>query len=240
MEVGGPNAVSKWRELLGATDPAVAKSQNPLSVRAKFGLDKTRNAAHGSDSPASAARELELFFGGPAPSGANAGLAPGLRLASSAELRDSALVLVKPHAMLAGQAGGIINYLRSPGGFTVTAAAVYFLDKAHAEEFLAVYKGTSSVIYALLYCTRRKRTCSPSLFCDCETRNSFCWNAKRRAGVVAEYTKLVDELLTGPVLALEVTKEGARGEQVVTALRELVGPHDPVRAAPLVLLFMWA
>ena len=146
MEVTGPNAVSKWRELLGATDPAVAKSNNPLSVRAKFGLDKTRNAAHGSDSPASAARELEQFFGGPAPSGANAGLAPGLRLASSAELRDSALVLVKPHAVLAGQAGGIVNYLRSPGGFSVTAAAVYFLDKANAEEFLAVYKGTSAGI----------------------------------------------------------------------------------------------
>lgn len=53
--------------------------------------------------------------------------------------------------------------------------------------------------------------------------------------------KLVDELLTGPVLALEVTKQGARGEQVVTALRELVGPHDPVRrAARLYSHALWA
>ena len=55
---------------------------------------------------------------------------------------------------------------------------------------------------------------------------------------MAEYTKLVDELLTGPVLALEVTKEGLRGEQVVAALRELVGPHDPVRALRALLLFV--
>lgn len=156
----GPNAVAKWRELLGATDPAVAKSSSPLSVRAKFGLDKTRNAAHGSDSPASAARELEQFFGGPAPSGANAGLAPGLRLASSAQLCDSALVLVKPHAVLAGQAGRIVNYLQSPGGFTVTAAAIYFLDKANAEEFLAVYKGTPSVQWYYDFTSRRRRCVS--------------------------------------------------------------------------------
>ena len=71
--------------------------------------------------------------------------------------------------------------------------------------------------------------------------NCICtkFYAKRRAGVVAEYTKLVEELLTGPVLALEVTKEGVRGEQVVAALRELVGPHDPVRPAHLVHSCSW-
>ena len=38
-------------------------SRAPGSVRADFGLDKGRNLTHASDSPASAKREIELFFG---------------------------------------------------------------------------------------------------------------------------------------------------------------------------------
>jgi nucleoside-diphosphate kinase len=55
----GDNAILRWRDLMGATDPAKAA---PDSLRAKFGESHTRNAVHGSDSPASAARELGFFF----------------------------------------------------------------------------------------------------------------------------------------------------------------------------------
>ena len=65
----------------------------------------------------------------------------GSHLPSTARLRDTTLVLIKPHAVLAGQAGKILNYLHSPGGFTVAAVALFNLDKANAEEFLQVYKG---------------------------------------------------------------------------------------------------
>lgn len=59
MCLAGENAVLKNREIMGATDP---KKAAPGTVRFKFGDSMGENAAHGSDSPASAERELALFF----------------------------------------------------------------------------------------------------------------------------------------------------------------------------------
>jgi nucleoside-diphosphate kinase len=56
----GENAITRWRDLMGATDPAKAA---PETLRARFAESLTRNAVHGSDSPASAVRELGFFFG---------------------------------------------------------------------------------------------------------------------------------------------------------------------------------
>jgi nucleoside-diphosphate kinase len=55
----GENAVAKNRELMGATDP---KKAAPGTIRAKHGDSVGENAVHGSDSQASAARELAIFF----------------------------------------------------------------------------------------------------------------------------------------------------------------------------------
>jgi nucleoside-diphosphate kinase len=54
------NAVLGWRDLMGATNPKDAAAG---TVRALFGANIGANAAHGSDSSASAARELAIFFG---------------------------------------------------------------------------------------------------------------------------------------------------------------------------------
>lgn len=56
------SAVADWRNLMGPTDTLLAVKQAPQSIRAMFGTDKTQNACHGSDSEASAARELKFFF----------------------------------------------------------------------------------------------------------------------------------------------------------------------------------
>jgi nucleoside-diphosphate kinase len=56
----GENAIVRWRNLMGATDPAKA-AENTL--RSKFGESHTKNATHGSDSVVSSARELNFFFG---------------------------------------------------------------------------------------------------------------------------------------------------------------------------------
>jgi nucleoside-diphosphate kinase len=55
-------AVAGWRHLIGPTNLEKAQNERPDSIRAKFGIDKTRNAVHGSDSQGSAMREISFFF----------------------------------------------------------------------------------------------------------------------------------------------------------------------------------
>ena len=55
----GENAVLAHREILGATNP---KDAAPGTIRADFAVSIDENAAHGSDSTTSAAREIGYFF----------------------------------------------------------------------------------------------------------------------------------------------------------------------------------
>lgn len=55
----GDNAISRYRELMGATDPKDAKDG---TIRKRFALSKGENSTHGSDSPQSAEREIALLF----------------------------------------------------------------------------------------------------------------------------------------------------------------------------------
>ena len=57
----GPNAVESVRRIMGATDPQKA---GPGTIRGDLGLYIQNNLIHGSDSPASAQREIALFFNG--------------------------------------------------------------------------------------------------------------------------------------------------------------------------------
>jgi nucleoside-diphosphate kinase len=59
MALAKDNAVVAWRDLMGATNPKDAAAG---TVRALYGANIGANAAHGSDSLASAARELAIFF----------------------------------------------------------------------------------------------------------------------------------------------------------------------------------
>lgn len=53
------NAISHWRDVMGATDPALAK---PGTIRHTYGFSIERNAVHGSDSPETAEWEINFFF----------------------------------------------------------------------------------------------------------------------------------------------------------------------------------
>jgi len=55
----GENAIEKYREILGATNPAEAADG---TIRKLHGTDIERNAAHGSDAPETAAFEIGYFF----------------------------------------------------------------------------------------------------------------------------------------------------------------------------------
>ena len=60
MVISGENAVANMRRLMGPTDCAKAE---PGTIRGDFGLSVDANVIHGSDSPASAEREIGIFFG---------------------------------------------------------------------------------------------------------------------------------------------------------------------------------
>ena len=56
-----PEAIRKWRTLMGATDPAKADTG---TLRKEFAQSIERNATHGSDAPETAAFEIGYFFAG--------------------------------------------------------------------------------------------------------------------------------------------------------------------------------
>ncbi|MGP1357660.1 nucleoside-diphosphate kinase [Roseicyclus sp.] len=57
----GENAIAKYREVMGATDPAEAAEG---TIRKDFALSKGENSVHGSDAPETAAEEIAFFFAG--------------------------------------------------------------------------------------------------------------------------------------------------------------------------------
>jgi nucleoside-diphosphate kinase len=61
LALEAPDAIRKWRTLMGATDPAKADAG---TLRKEFGQSIENNATHGSDAPDTAAFELSYFFPG--------------------------------------------------------------------------------------------------------------------------------------------------------------------------------
>ena len=61
MVLEGEGAISKWRETMGATDPAKAA---PGTIRKELGTSIQNNCTHGSDAPDTAAFEIGYFFAG--------------------------------------------------------------------------------------------------------------------------------------------------------------------------------
>ena len=53
------NAIARWRDVMGATDPAKAA---PGTIRREFGSSIQNNCTHGSDAPDTAVFEIDFFF----------------------------------------------------------------------------------------------------------------------------------------------------------------------------------
>jgi nucleoside-diphosphate kinase len=88
MELVAENAIDKWRQLIGPTNTAVAKTDAPDSLRAYFGTDGTKNAVHGSDSNGSVKKETAFWFEG------NPSDRP---MKTTAQLNSCSLCIIKPH-----------------------------------------------------------------------------------------------------------------------------------------------
>ena len=61
MVLEAENAIAKWRDTMGATDPAKAA---PGTIRRDLGASIQNNCTHGSDAPGTAAFEIGYFFSG--------------------------------------------------------------------------------------------------------------------------------------------------------------------------------
>jgi len=57
--IEGPDVISAWRTMMGATNPVQAA---PGTIRGDLASEMQNNVVHGSDSPQSAQREIALFF----------------------------------------------------------------------------------------------------------------------------------------------------------------------------------
>lgn len=61
MVLEAENAIARWRDVMGATDPAKAA---PGTIRREFGASIQNNCTHGSDAPDTATFEIGYFFPG--------------------------------------------------------------------------------------------------------------------------------------------------------------------------------
>ena len=109
-----PDAIKKWRTLMGATDPAKA---DPGTIRKEFASSIGENATHGSDAPETAAFEIGYFFAG---TGTGGPIRAGDAYGQSAGRRRSR----------AGAPGLLVMagfpLFRLPGDFTVRRGPVTF------------------------------------------------------------------------------------------------------------------
>ncbi|XP_032245309.1 nucleoside diphosphate kinase 7 isoform X4 [Phoca vitulina] len=133
MEILRDDAICEWKRLLGPANSGMARTDAPGSLRALFGSDGIRNAAHGPNSFASAAREMELFF----PSSGVCGPA------NTAKFTNCTCCIIKPHAISEGLLGKILMAIRD-AGFEISAMQMFNMDRVNVEEFYEVYKGVVS------------------------------------------------------------------------------------------------
>ena len=212
MVLMGENAVKRWRELLGPTNCFVARNENPTSIRALYGTEGVRNAAHGSDSVESANREIGLFFGkfsrnvncfynqftheiakeNNSNHGSFLNEKSIINGTSNQTLKSGTLnhpcvscIVIKPHVLKENKAGNVVDNIFAKCndfGFKVVAMEMFNLNKDEVEEFMEVYKG-----------------------------------------VLPEYGLVVDEMKNGNLIAIMVQGDSS----VVKSVRSICGPHDP-------------
>lgn len=124
----GQDSVEKWKHVMGPSNPAAARQSTVDSIRAQYGIDEQRNAVDGSNTALDAKDEVSFFFG------------TKRVFPATAEYRGTTCCVIKPHAVLSGQAGFIIQKIIDEG-FEISAIEMFKLEPENAEEFLEVYNG---------------------------------------------------------------------------------------------------
>ncbi|KAI9207247.1 nucleoside diphosphate kinase [Polychytrium aggregatum] len=165
LVIKGDDAINGWREMIGPTDPAEAREQFPMSIRALYGTDIVKNAVHGSDSIDNAIREIQHLF--PRVLARTGSLVFATRPGSARDMSlenllnmERTVALIKPDAYAAGKKDEIVERIKSEG-FTVVAEKEVHLSLELAQEFYREHNGkpffedltqwmSSSPIYAMV------------------------------------------------------------------------------------------
>ncbi|KAH9252810.1 hypothetical protein BASA81_009215 [Batrachochytrium salamandrivorans] len=119
------NGVGSWRELAGPTDSFKAKERSPTSIRGMYGTDGSHNAVHGSDSPASAKKEIMCVFGD--------------TVSAYPDALENTLALIKPDAY-PDKRDAILARIREDG-FVLVKEAEVVLSLEKAQEFYREHQG---------------------------------------------------------------------------------------------------
>ncbi|KAI8895584.1 nucleoside diphosphate kinase [Globomyces pollinis-pini] len=142
----GDNVVNDWREIVGDTDPAVAKETLPHSIRALYGSDKIRNIVHASDTVENALREIQLVFPYTLQRGSSVvdtrvGTASNphpVGYTSSMEdihnMTERTLALIKPDAYGSGKKDSILQKIEA-AGFKIVKETELMFNHLQAQEF---------------------------------------------------------------------------------------------------------
>ncbi|XP_059051175.1 nucleoside diphosphate kinase 7-like isoform X2 [Achroia grisella] len=165
LELVAPDAVKKWRQCLGATDPLEAA---PGTLRQLYGDNKVQNVAHGCNTQEEALQMLELFFG------YDKGIP---RIPFRATFKDCTCCVIKPHAVIEGNVGSILEQISTSDKFYISAIAMFSVKLANTEEFYEIYKGVlpeyedMCIHMAEGKCISLEVKCKdPSMNCVCEFR----------------------------------------------------------------------
>ncbi|CAK1540108.1 unnamed protein product [Leptosia nina] len=165
LELVAPDAVKKWRKCLGATDPAEAA---PGTLRSLYGENILKNVAHGCNTLEDATQMIELFFG------YDKGVP---RVPFRATFKDCSCCIIKPHAVIDGNVGAILEVIATSTKFFIAAIAMFSVKLTNAEEFYEIYKGVLPEYEAMCIhlaegkCVALEVKCNePSLNCVCEFR----------------------------------------------------------------------
>ncbi|KAJ8737610.1 hypothetical protein PYW08_000205 [Mythimna loreyi] len=129
LELVGPHAVTEWRRVLGATDPAEAA---PGTLRKLYGENMLKNVAHGTNTTREAKKAIEAFFG-------EENGKP--KISFRATFKNCTCCVIKPHAIIDGNVGNIIEHISTSDKFYVSALAMFSLTIPDAKEFYEIYEG---------------------------------------------------------------------------------------------------
>lgn len=228
LELMGKDAVAAWRTLLGPTNCYAARTSHPDSVRAKFGTEGVRNAAHGSDSVTSAERELTLFFKKFDRNRNCFNIQPAREIAKenrSNGTSNSIFGVNSTKGVLGGQGSQGTQGMTKSGVTSRTNNVACIVIKPH---LLKEGRAGECLQHVIERCRDTGLTVSAiEMFTlNKDEVEEFMEVYK---GVLPEYGLMVEEMKAGSMLAIMVQGDGL----VVQTVRKMCGPHDPQVARAL-------